>query len=166
MKKIKELWDRNRVLFVLTTIVLVCLILMSVVIVRYFVGNGTGNYGDRLESIEKIPLEEADKDAVISKFKENESVGDVSIHSQGKIIYIRATFTNVTADRAKEIASSTLEVISDKYLNNYDIHYTLISNATESTTGFIVMGAKNIGEAQKQIIWGSVTTKEIQSKEE
>lgn len=166
MKKIKELWDRNRVLFVLTTIVLVCLILMSVVIVRYFVGNGTGNYGDRLESIEKIPLEEADKEAVISKFKENESVGDVSIHSQGKIIYIRATFTNVTADRAKEIASSTLEVISDKYLNNYDIHYTLISNATESTTGFIVMGAKNIGEAQKQIIWGSVTTKEIQSKEE
>lgn len=166
MKKIKELWDRNRVLFVLTTIVLVCLILMSVVIVRYFVGNGTGNYGDRLESIEKIPLEETDKEAVISKFKENESVTDVSIHSQGKIIYIRATFTNVTADRAKEIASSTLEVISDKYLNNYDIHYTLISNATESTTGFIVMGAKNIGEAQKQIIWGSVTTKEIQSKEE
>ena len=166
MKKIKELWDRNRVLFVLTTIVLVCLILMSVVIVRYFVVNGTGNYGDRLESIEKIPLEETDKEAVISKFKENESVTDVSIHSQGKIIYIRATFTNVTADRAKEIASSTLEVISDKYLNNYDIHYTLISNATESTTGFIVMGAKNIGEAQKQIIWGSVTTKEIQSKEE
>lgn len=166
MKKIKELWDRNRVLFVLTTIVLVCLILMSVVIVRYFVGNGTGNYGDRLESIEKIPLEEADKEAIISKFKENESVSDVSIHSQGKIIYIRATFTNATADRAKEIASSTLEVISDKYLNNYDIHYTLISNATESATGFIVMGAKNIGEAQKQIIWGSVTTKEIQSKEE
>ena len=98
--------------------------------------------------------------------EENESVSDVSIHSQGKIIYIRATFTNVTADRAKEIASSTLEVISDKYLNNYDIHYTLISNATESATGFIVMGAKNIGEAQKQIIWGSVTTKEIQSKEE
>ena len=101
MKKIKELWDRNRVLFVLTTIVLVCLILMSVVIVRYFVGNGTGNYGDRLESIEKIPLEEADKEAIISKFKENESVSDVSIHSQGKIIYIRATFANVTADRAK-----------------------------------------------------------------
>ncbi len=166
MKKIKELWDRNRVLFVLATIVLVCLILMSVVIVRYFVGNGTSNYGDRLESIEKIPLEEADKEAIISKFKENESVSDVSIHSQGKIIYIRATFKNVTADRAKEIASSTLEVISDKYLNNYDIHYTLISDATESATGFIVMGAKNIGEAQKQIIWGSVTTKEIQSKEE
>lgn len=166
MKKIKELWDRNRVLFVLATIVLVCLILMSVVIVRYFVGNGTNNYGDRLESIEKIPLEEADKEAIISKFKENESVSDVSIHSQGKIIYIRATFKNVTADRAKEIASSTLEVISDKYLSNYDIHYTLISDATESATGFIVMGAKNIGEAQKQIIWGSVTTKEIQSKEE
>ena len=166
MKKIKELWDRNRVLFVLATIVLVCLILMSVVIVRYFVGNGTSNYGDRLESIEKIPLEDADKEAIISKFRENESVSDVSIHSQGKIIYIRATFKNVTADRAKEIASSTLEVISDKYLNNYDIHYTLISDATESATGFIVMGAKNIGEAQKQIIWGSVTTKEIQSKEE
>ena len=166
MKKIKELWDRNRVLFVLTTIVLVCLILMSVVIVRYFVGNGTGNYGDRLESIEKIPLEEADKEAIISKFKENESVSDVSIHSQGKIIYIRATFTNVTADRAKEIASSTLEVISDKYLNNYDIHYTLTSDATDEATGFIVMGTKNIGEEQKQIIWGSVTTKEIQSKEE
>ena len=98
--------------------------------------------------------------------KEQENVSEVNIHTQGKIIYIRVTFKNVTVDRAKEIASQSLEVINDKYLKNYDIHYTLISNATESATGFIVMGAKNIGEAQKQIIWGSVTTKEIQSKEE
>ncbi len=166
MKKIKNLWDNNRVMFVLTLIVIVCLILMSVVIVRYFVGNGTSNYGDRLESIEKIPLEESDKTTIINKLKEQENVSEVNIHTQGKIIYIRVTFKNVTADRAKEIASQSLEVINDKYLKNYDIHYTLTSDATDDATGFIVMGTKNIGEEQKQIIWGLVTTKEIQSKEE
>lgn len=166
MKKIKSMWDNNRVLFVLATIVIVCFVLMSIVVVRYFVGNGTSNYGDRLESIEKNPLEESDKEAIINKLKEKENVSEVSLHTQGKIIYVRIAFKNVTVDKAKEIASSSLEVINDKYLNNYDIHYTLTSAATDTATGFIVMGAKNIGESQKQIIWGLVSTKEIQSKEE
>ncbi len=161
MKKIKSLWDSNRVLFVLTTILILCFVIMAAVCFKYFFGSASSSYGDRLESIQDLPLEDSDKESIIAKFQESDSVNDVAIHTQGKIIYIRVTFQNVTAERAKEIANPTLEMIPEKYLENYDIHYTLVSEATETTTGFIVMGAKNIGESQNQIIWSNVITTDI-----
>lgn len=163
MKKIKDMWNKNRVLFVLAAIVIICFIIMLVVCVKYFVGNGNSNYGDRLDSISDIPLKDEDKNAIIAKFQENETVTNVEVRTQGKIIYIRATFENVTMEKAKEIANGTLSVIPEEYLTNYDIHYTLISEGTENQEGFIVMGAKNIGESQLQIIWNNntpITTEE------
>ena len=71
MKKIKNLWMNNRVLFVLTTIVLVCFLVMGVVVIKYFVGVSTSEYGDRLEDIENLPLKDEDKQAIENKLKEN-----------------------------------------------------------------------------------------------
>lgn len=156
MKKIKNLWMNNRVLFVLTTIVLVCFIVMGVVVIKYFVGVNTSEYGDRLEDIENLPLKDEDKQAIENKLKENENVTEVSVHTQGKIIYIRVVFTNTSLDRAKEIAATTLEVINDEYKNHYDIHYTLVQEATDTAEGYTIMGSKNI-RSTANIIWNNNT---------
>ena len=156
MKKIKNLWMNNRVLFVLTTIVLVCFLVMGVVVIKYFVGVSTSEYGDRLEDIESLPLKDEDRTAIENKVKENENVTEVSVHTQGKIIYIRIVFTNTSLDRAKEIAATTLEVINDEYKAHYDIHYTLVQEATDTVEGYTIMGAKNIRNSST-IIWNNNT---------
>ena len=156
MKKIKNWWDSNRVLFVLCVIVIICFLIMGFVVVKYFVGLNTSAYGDRLDNIADLPFTEEAQNNIINKLKESETVTDVTVHSQGKIIYIRITFTNTSLDRAKEIAATALEVISDEYKQHYDIHFTLYEAATEENAGFTIMGAKNITN-ESNIIWNNNT---------
>ena len=73
-----------------------------------------------------------------------------------KIIYIRIVFTNTSLDRAKEIAATTLEVINDEYKSHYDIHYTLVQEATDTAEGYTIMGSRNI-RSTSSIIWNNNT---------
>lgn len=155
MKKIRELWSNNRVLLVLAGIILICCIIMIVVCYKFFFGASTSSYGDRLETIENLPLKEEDKEAIKNKLTENETVKNVEVYTSGKIIKIRIEFANVTIDRAKEIAGTTLEVIKEEYQKNYDLQYTIVSSKTENDTGFTLMGAKNINRSV--IIWNNNT---------
>ena len=52
--KLKKNWRENRVLFVLTIILIVCLIMITVVGIRYFFGSSKDKYGDRLEKSKKV----------------------------------------------------------------------------------------------------------------
>jgi len=155
MKKIKELWSNNRVLLVLAGIILICCIIMLVVCYKFFFGASTSSYGDRLETIENLPLKEEDKAAIINKLNENETVKNVDVYTNGKIIKIRIEYENVSIERAKEIAGTTLEVINEEYQKNYDIQYTIITPQKENDPGFTLMGAKNINRST--IIWNNNT---------
>ena len=76
MEKIKELWNRNRVLIVLVIIVLTCFCIMGVVMVKYFFGGNTSSYGDRLDDIKDMPFKEEDQQTLINAIKENDIVSD------------------------------------------------------------------------------------------
>ncbi len=156
MKKIKDMWNRNRVLIVLITIVLVCFCIMGVVIVKYFFGGNVSSYGDRLDDIKDFPFKEEDQLALINKIKENEIVSDVAVNVHGKIIYIRILFNDkASLDAAKAVASKSLEVISSEYQSKYDLEYTIVQESTESVGGFTLMGAKNINRGA--LIWNNNT---------
>lgn len=156
MKKIKSMWNNNRVLFVLTTVVIICFIVMAIVGINLFFGVNNSSYGDRLNDISGIDLNEEAQNSIISKLKENDVVDKVSIHTQGKIIYIRITFKNVSLERAKEIANTSLEVINEEYQKLFDIHYTIVQEQTETSAEFTIMGSKNIN-GNSTIIWNNNT---------
>ena len=63
MKKIKELWNKNRVMFVLTTIVIVCFIIILVVVLQMFFGVSSSPYGDRLDNIQDMPFTDENSNA-------------------------------------------------------------------------------------------------------
>ncbi len=153
MKKIKDLWMNNRVLFVLCIVVIVCFIIIGVVCANLFFGNSSSVYGDRLEGLSEYPVTEEEKEAIITSIKENEGIKEVEVRTQGKIIYIRIELQDVTIDRAKEIAVASLGEINEEKKAMYDIHYTLVSDETSTSGEFIIMGAKNINRSQ--IIWNN-----------
>ncbi len=155
MKKLKDMWSNNRVLIVLASVIIICCIIIFGVCYKFFFGANTSSYGDRLESIENIPLKEEDKQNIIEKIKENETVKDALVYTSGKIIKIRIEFENTSLEKAKEIAGKTLEVINEDYQKNYDLQYTLVSEQKENNPGFTIMGAKNIN--RNLIIWNNNT---------
>ncbi|HIR74143.1 TPA: hypothetical protein IAB95_01420 [Candidatus Ventrenecus avicola] len=155
MKKIKELWNKNRVMFVLTTIVIVCFIIILVVVLQMFFGVSSSPYGDRLDNIQDMPFTDENINAISTKIQESEGVSEVEVHCQGKIIYIRITFNNVTIDKAKEIATTALEAISEEYQALYDVHFTIVQEESDTVDGFTLMGSKNINRTT--VTWNNNT---------
>ncbi len=153
MKKLKKMWDNNRILIILALVVIICFLIIVSVCFKYFFGSSKSSYGDRLESVQNITLKEENKSEIVNKLKESETVKNVEIHTQGKIVYIRVEFENVSLEKAKEIVAPTLDLIEEEVKENYDIHYTLVEEETENTKGFVIMGAKNINRTS--LIWNN-----------
>ncbi len=164
MKKIKEMWNTNRVVFVLICIIIICFIVMGVVAYNFFVATDTSTYGDRLKDIENVEVTEEDKKAIIDNLTGHEHIPATTVDVKGKIIYIRVTYQNDDLNRAKEVASTVLEVIKDELKSHYDIHFTLVQESTEEKEGFLIMGAKNIG--RNNINWNNNTPYTIEEETE
>lgn len=156
MKKLKKMWENNRVLIVLAITVVLCFWIMGVVMIRYFFGGNTSSYGDRLDDINSLPFKEEDQETLKNKIQENEGVEKATVKVKGKIIYIRIQVKETTSlDGAKSIANKSLEHIAKEYQEKYDLEYTLVQEATEKTKGFTIMGAKNIN--RPTLVWNNNT---------
>jgi len=143
MKKLKKLWNNNRVMFVLGIIVVICVIIILFVMVQYFFGTSKSNYGDRLDDIVTVPFHDEQKDA-LKKSLTTEHTTDVSVDVKGKIVYIIARFdASVSLDDAKKLASESVLHLEEQYRNLYDFNVTLVQDVTDINTGYTMMGAKN-----------------------
>jgi len=156
MKKLKNLWVENRVLFVLFIIVIICCFVILGVCISYFFGSSESSYGDRLKGIDKVKITEKIENDFVDNIKKDELIKEVSFNVQGKIVYITMEFKNeVTLVEAQSKALSSLTNFEQKYLDFYDFHYTLKSKKTETSEGFLIMGSKNVNGTG--LVWNNDT---------
>ena len=160
MKKLKKMWNENRVLMVLAIVLLVCFVIILLVSLTYFYGSSDSESGDRLKDSEKYKITEKLKNNVISKSKENTNIEDVSINvsKMSKLIYIKITYAAGTSiEDAKTGAETVLTYFSDKYLKYYDFNVTITQSGTDDVPTYIVMGARNSG-GSGIMVWNNNTT--------
>lgn len=155
MKKFRKILNENRVLIVLGIILLVCLIVVAVVSLVYFYGSSDTVYGNRLDSIKDLPLNNKLFDNIKNELKSEESVEKVDTILKGKIVYININFAPATKmEDAKTITTKALSLFSDEELSGYDIEFTISSAKADDFVGYTLMGARNangIGE----IVWNN-----------
>lgn len=157
MKKIKKFWQENSVLLVLFVILIACLIAISVVVVKYFVGDTSSKYGERLDGIEDHPFGEKEQNEFKDKFKDEKLIIDVSTRVSGKTIYVTINFdSSATLVEAQSKALASLEYFNEDTLSFYDIQYMIKADSTEKTDGFKIMGAHNIS-GTGGIVWNNNT---------
>ena len=109
-RKIKKSWNENRVLFVLMTILVICVILIISVVIDYFLGTTKDKYGDRLEGIKKVAITDKKRNELESKIAEDEKIDKCKITQIGKIIYIDMEFTDgITLVEAQGKASNSID---------------------------------------------------------
>ena len=110
------------------------LVLIGGIVIFLTVGHGGSKYGERLKGIEKISFTKKDKDKFINSIKSNENVNSASIDIQGKIIYVIVDVKeNVSIEDARNILNGSLENLSDKVKNYYDLN-ALITKKAEVPT--------------------------------
>lgn len=155
MKKIQKILNENRVLLVLGIILLVCLVVVAVVSLTYFYGSSDTVYGNRLDDIKDMPLNEKLFKDIENELKEDESVKKVSTTKKGKIVYINIDFVDATKmEDAKKVAESSLELFNDDELALYDIEFTITSLSTNDFIGYTLMGARN-ANGLGEIVWNN-----------
>ena len=145
MKKLKQIYQEHRIFTILMAVVLVCMVLIITVLIQcFYVGNGSDKYGNRLEGIEKYKISESRQKDFENNIANNDKVKSVDIKVTGKIIYITMQITEgVELVEAQSIAQKSLESFSEKEQSFYDFNITLKQNSTDKSDGFIISGAKN-----------------------
>lgn len=165
MSKFKDFWRKNKVLVVLIGILIICFIAICIVVATYFFGGSKTVYGDRLKDIDKYPITEEFKKEYIDFLKDDgKDVSDVTFNTKGRVIYIRIKFVDdYSLVVAESKATASLAKFTDDLLEYYDLNFTLVSDATENSDGFTIMGAKNT--SSKIVVWNNNTKFEEESEE-
>ena len=163
MKKLKKIWNENRILFVLFLILIVCFIAICLVVFSYFMGTNKSVYGNRLKGEVKIP--EKQEKEYKEKLEADDMVEEVTWRKGVRTIYITIKF-NETASlvEAESKAVASLENIEDKILKYYDINFIIIQDkvSSDETKGFTLMGSSNVNGTG--VVWSNNT--EIVEEEE
>lgn len=164
MNKIKEIWEKNKVLIVLLFILLICFIAILLVCITFFFGGSKSPYGDRLDGIDKYPITESFKSEYESSLESDELVIDASFRTKGKVIYVTINFVEDTAlVEAESKAAASLEKFDKELLSYYDINFILKCEKSTNSDGFTILGAKNASGSQN-IVWNNNT--KVESEEE
>ena len=157
MKKIKKIWQENSVLLVLFVILIACLIAISVVVVKYFVGDSSSKYGERLDDVDKHPFSLDEQNEIKQKITDDKLVSEVKMRVSGKTIYVTINFeSSVTLVEAQSKALASLEYFNEDILGFYDIQYMIKADSTDKTDGFQIMGSHNIS-GTGGIVWNNNT---------
>lgn len=115
---------RHKGLAIIGGLTLILLIIIFAIFSRMIFSTGKGEYGDRLNGLKEISKSVTDK--VVSETKELDEVIDVKVRVQGKIVYTTITFNKDTSkDKAKEIATKTLEHYDEDTISTYDFEFLL-----------------------------------------
>ena len=156
---------RLKIGYILAVLIIIFVIVLGIKLV---LPSGSSKYGNRLEGIKKIKFGKTEQEKIVKKVKESDKVTTASIDVEGKIINVIFNVNKDTSkDDARNIANSTLEVISDEVKNFYDIQYMISKKDEEGTTQtitkedgttedikvkeFPIMGYKN--SKSKGIVW-------------
>lgn len=152
MKKIKDLWRNNRVLFVLFIILFVCFIAIVSVALSYFVGSKKSPYGNRLENQVKLPNKfESD---LIKTLESDSLIKDANVRLSIRTIYITMEFNeDVSLVEAEGKATSTLDTLSEDVKGYYDVNFILSKEKGEKSDAFTIMGSKNVNGSG--LIWNN-----------
>ena len=165
MKKIKKVWEENRVLMVLAIILVICLIVFAAVAITYFYGSSDNVYGNRLDITKEVPLNSKLLDDIKEELELNEVVKKVSVNLKGKIVYINIEYVDATTmDSAKQIAEGILSLFNEDELLVYDIQFTIKTLSTSEVAGYTLMGARN-ASGSGTVIWNNYNVKESSAEE-
>ena len=126
MEKIKGWIKNNKSLSFVLLLSIVLFIILLIIFIQFFMGGSSSKYGNRLEGISDVKISNDTYDGVKEELEDTELTYNVDIRLQGKIVYTTIVLkSDTTVDKAKEIASLTLDNYLEEELDYYDFSYFL-----------------------------------------
>ena len=141
-KKIKSWANKNKGFAIIIALGFILFLILLVIFFQMLIGGSSDKYGNRLDGINKVKISNETFEEVKKEVTDTELVEEVSTRLQGKIVYMTITLKSDTSkDKAKEIASATLDNYSEDELKFYDFSFFLRWKGEEGDT--VVTGNKH-----------------------
>ena len=148
VKKFKEFYKRNRVYSILMIISTICVIAIIIGVLFYFFGQTSKDkYGNRLDGINEVKLNDDKISDIENKISENKLVKSTEIDIRGKLIYSNIILNTGTHSDSESIAQASLELFSKEEKEFYDIQYIIENEDKAITENFPVMGYIKAGNS-------------------
>lgn len=148
LKKLKSFYKNNRVYSILMIISIICIVAILVGVLLYFLGQTSKDkYGNRLDGIESVQINNDRITEIEKKITENELVKSTEMDIRGKLIYVTIILSSGTHTDSESIAQTSLELFSEEEKAFYDIQY-IVDNKDDSTEeNFPIMGYIKAGNS-------------------
>ena len=141
-KKIKSWANKNKGFAIIIALGFILFLILLIIFFQMLIGGSSDKYGNRLDGIDKVKISNETFEGVKKEVTDTELTEDVSTRVQGKIVYTTITLKSDTSkDKAKEIASATLDNYSEDELKFYDFSFFLKWKGEEGDT--VVTGNKH-----------------------
>ena len=140
-KKLKKFILKNKLLSILILLfILIVLLGMVIVKILIFPSYSSSKYGNRLEGIDSVRLDDSRFNEVKEKFGDVDGFTVNSFRLSGKIVNIMISVDdNISVSKAKSNASKLVECFSDEELDYYDFQVFI----TGSEDKYPIIGYKN-----------------------
>lgn len=126
MEKFKKWINKNKGLSIVLLLTLVLLIFIILIFVKLLLGNYSDKYGNRLDGIEEVKINNDTYDGVKNEIMDSGLAEEASVRLQGKIVYTTIVLkSDIGVDKAKELATNTLDNYTSDELTFYDFSYFL-----------------------------------------
>lgn len=135
LDKVKKWISNNKGFTIILLLALILIVILAVIFISLISGGSSSEYGNRLDGIEEVKIDDDVYQGVKDEVMATELAEDVSTRLQGKIVYTTIVLKGDTSvDKAKEIASNTIDNYSEEQLKYYDFSYFLKWNNDDGMT--------------------------------
>lgn len=154
MKKIKNMFNNNKILFILTSFILVCIIIIFVgLLTTFYKSTSKSKYGSRLDDLSNVKITKNFIVEYTSGLEKEELISKVNVDVKGKIIYIIVVAEkDAPIENIKSLTVKSLENFREEELKKYDINF--IVNCKEKTNFYPTMGYKD--SSSDEVSWANV----------
>lgn len=145
--------NKHKWAIIIITIMIIIFVAMFLLVRSLFFVDETGTlYGNRLDGIEQVKLNEDTLKKMVEGIKKSESVQMVTYRLEGKVLNVSIDVTNgTTVKTAKTFVDSILSSLTDKEKSFYDIQVFLTCSQEKESKTYPIIGYKH--RTSSEFVW-------------
>ena len=142
---------RHKFTTLIILVFIICVMILFFAWKTFFSNSGNPVYGNRLDGISTVELNETDQNKVKEELKKNNKVKEVELNISGRTLEVVILVNDdVSLSDAKKIGNNSLTSLTDKQKEYYSVQ-VFVKKSDETKNNFPIIGYKQKGT--KSLVW-------------
>ena len=147
---VKKLWKENKITILFVGIIILIILIFFLMIFPLYSTKSGSDYGNRLDGIKEVAINNETNEEVKSLFEDTEKVSKVKVNLKGKLYNITITVNDdVDVNEVANISNDVLSKFDEDQLKYYDFQIFITNNSEDNTKTVVGYKSKN----SEGIVW-------------